>query len=61
MVEKIIVNPQKVRGLGNIVLEKDSEDFVEYLCDISEDVETINGVLEDVFTLSPNGGGSTVS
>lgn len=54
MVEKIIIAPQKVRGLGNIIMEKDSEDFVEYLCDISEDVETINGVLEEVFTLSPD-------
>ena len=53
MVEKIIVNPGKVRGLGNIVHPKMGDDFTEYMASLTVDTDTVNGVEETVYVLEP--------
>ena len=49
MVEKVIISPSKVRAYGNIMMVKDSTDFEEYNCSLTESTDTINGVLQTVF------------
>lgn len=53
MVEKIIVNPQKIRGLGNILSAKAVSDFDLYNSVLSESEDTVYGVKKSVFTLHP--------
>lgn len=43
MVEKIIINPEAIRGLGNILDPKTSDDFESYLSIVETDTEVING------------------
>ena len=52
MVEKITVSPQEVRGYGNVVDEKELEDYGSYRCDVSENSEVIKGVEERIFSVS---------
>ena len=52
MVEKITVSPQEVRGYGNVVDEKELEDYGSYRCDVSESSEVIKGVEERIFSVS---------
>ena len=54
MVEKIIINPQKIRGLGNIVSKKTEDDFTLSGCNIDEGTDTVNGVSSTVFSLESN-------
>ena len=51
MVEKIIINPNKVRGYGNIVSSKGASDFTTYACAVTETTDTVNGATEKVFSL----------
>ena len=51
MVEKITVSPQEVRGYGNVVDEKEFDDYGFYRCDVSESSEVIKGVEEKVFSV----------
>lgn len=51
MANKIIVNPSKVRGLGNIVSKKDVADFEKNYCDVTKSTENINNTSFTVYTL----------
>ena len=51
MVEKIIVNPNEVRGLGDIVSPKSDTDFIEYASNVTEGTDTVYGATEKVFSL----------
>lgn len=51
MVEKIIVNPQEVRGLGNILSAKADSDFDLYNSVLSESEDTVYGATKSVFVL----------
>lgn len=51
MVEKIIVNPNEVRGLGDIVSPKSDTDFIEYASSVTEGTDTVYGATEKVFSL----------
>ena len=51
MVEKIIINPTKVRGYGNIVSSKGANDFITYAGSITEGTDTVYGATEKVFSL----------
>ena len=51
MVEKIIINPNKVRGYGNIVSSKGASDFITYAGSISEGTDTVYGATEKVYSL----------
>ena len=51
MVEKIIINPNKVRGYGNIVSSKGASDFITYAGIISEGTDTVYGATEKVYSL----------
>ena len=53
MVEKIIVNPEKVRGLGDIVSPKTANDFELYNSEISVEEDTVYGSTMNVFLLEP--------
>ena len=52
MVEKIIVNPNEVRGLGDILSPKSDTDFIEYASSVTEGTDTVYGVTEEVFSLT---------
>ena len=52
MVEKIIINPNEVRGLGDIVSEKEATDFTTSQCTISKGADFLEGVREDVYEIS---------
>lgn len=52
MVEKIIINPIKVRGYGNIVEDHSLTDYSTSESIMSKITETVNGVLAKVYTLS---------
>ena len=47
MVSKVIVTPESVRGLGNIVSEKSTVDFITYDCSLS--------LLDGVYTMVYDG------
>ena len=49
MVEKIIVSPEDVRGLGNIVSPKSTSDFTLSDADLSSATETVNGMSLTVY------------
>lgn len=51
MVEKIIVNPEKIRGLGNILSAKAVSDFDLYNSVLSESEDTVYGATKSVFVL----------
>lgn len=51
MVEKIIINPTKVRGYGNIVSSKGANDFITYAGSITEGTDTVYGATEKVYTV----------
>ena len=42
--EKIIIQPESVRGLGNVAEQKVVDDFSLYNCILSEDTDVINNV-----------------
>lgn len=52
MVEKIIVSPQSIRGLGNIIMPKSIEDFSQYSCTNTRSDETVNGTTQKVYSIS---------
>ena len=52
MVEKIIVSPGDVRGLGNIVDPKLVGDFETELCVLDEDTEVIQSTVLSIYTMS---------
>lgn len=43
MVEKIIINPNKVRGYGNIINQHNTTDYTNYACTLTEETDTVNG------------------
>ena len=52
MVDKIIVTPEQIRGLGNIIIPKTLSDYIE--CNISSLIgkeTTINAIQSEVFEL----------
>lgn len=51
MVEKIIVNPQSVRGLGNIANEKSVTDFERHYSSIIQSDIVVNGVAMTGYTM----------
>ena len=53
MVEKIIVSPESIRGLGNIVVPKTGADFEEYNCTMEVSDDTVNGEDVTVYVLTP--------
>ena len=59
MVEKITINPTKVRAYGNIMNVKTDEDYELVDCTITEATDTINGVSMTVYLLEPDLGEST--
>ena len=50
MVEKIIVNPDEIRGGGNIALSKEVRSFRVSECNITGGSAVINGVTERVYS-----------
>ena len=42
--ERIIIQPESVRGLGNVAEQKEVDDFELYNCILSEDTDVINNV-----------------
>ena len=58
MVEKITINPERVRGLGNIISpSKTVSDFTAYNSTITSGNETINKVSTVVYNLTADVGG----
>ena len=53
MVEKIIVKPTEVRGLGNIMNVKTDEDYELVDCTITEATDTVNGASVNVIVMEP--------
>ena len=53
MVEKIIVSPESIRGLGNIVVPKTGADFEEYNCTLEVGEDTVNSETVTVYVLTP--------
>ena len=53
MVEKIIVNPNEIRGYGNILNVHSSTDYDLEDCTIEAGTDTVNGATETVYTLTP--------
>ena len=51
MVEKIIINPEEVRGLGNIMSPHSSSDYEVYMSSISSGTDTVNGQTMTVYEL----------
>ena len=51
MQDKIIVTPSEVRGLGNIVSEKELEDFLVYMSTITSTSEEVDGITRKVYAL----------
>jgi len=54
MVDKIIVNPENVRGVGNIISPKSLSDFILKKSSLNSDVESIDGIDTNVFILNYN-------
>ena len=58
MVEKITINPERVRGLGNIISpSKTVDDFTAYNSTITSTTELINKVSTVVYNLTADVGG----
>ena len=51
MVEKIIVNPEEIRGLGNIVSPHSIEDYELYNSTLEESTDTVYGSTSNVFIM----------
>lgn len=51
MVEKIIINPEEVRGLGNIMSPHSSSDYEVYMSSITTGTDTVNGQTMTVYEL----------
>ena len=51
MQDKIIVTPSEVRGLGNVVSEKELEDFLVYMSTITSTSEEVDGITRKVYAL----------
>ena len=49
MVEKIIINPNKVRAYGNVIDEHSLEDYMLNKSILVKMTDTINGVLQTVY------------
>ena len=56
MVDRVIVTPESIRGLGNIVIEKGTSDYSVFQSELSSGTDTINGEDSTVFCLSYQGG-----
>ena len=59
MVEKITIQPREVRGLGNIVSEKTSKEFLADGCRVQQQTTTVNNVSRKTF--SADGGVSVLT
>ena len=53
MVEKIIVNPNEIRGYGNIHEPTVASDWSKYGSTLSKTTDTVDGATTDVFQLQP--------
>ena len=49
MVEKIIVNPSEVRGLGDIVSSKGVNDFTKYHTKLTTTTDTVHGTTQNIY------------
>ena len=54
MVEKIIINPNKVRGYGNIMNQHSTTDYTNYACTLTEETDTVNGQTMTVYEMEDN-------
>ena len=61
MVERITVNPEGIRGLGNIVNKHDTDDYITYNCSIEEGTAIIGGVETEVYEMDTESSAITVS
>jgi hypothetical protein len=61
MVERITVNPEEIRGLGNIVNKHDMDDYITYNCSIEEGTAIIGGVETEVYEMDTESSAITVS
>ena len=52
--DKIIVNPEKVRGLGNIIISKPISDYKVYKNDLSEVTDVTEGIIAPIFKMEYN-------
>lgn len=52
MVDKIIIRPNEVRGLGDIISTKARTDFTTTDCNIIEGIDRVNGSNEKVFNIN---------
>ena len=55
MVEKIIISPDRVRGLGNIITPKETTDYELSDCALTTGADTVNGETVTVYTLEYDG------
>lgn len=55
MQDKIIVTPESIRGLGNIVIPKSPSDFQKHNSSLSSDTEEVNGTQMTVYALNYDG------
>ena len=53
--DKIIVQPENVRGLGDVLSPKSASDFEEYLSTLTSSTDTVNGASMTVYSLEYNG------
>ena len=51
MVEKITINPTKVRAYGNIINQHSTADYTNYACTLTETTDTVNGQTMTVYEL----------
>lgn len=61
MVERITVNPEEIRGLGNIVEKHTIDDYITYNCSIEAGTATIGGVETEVYEMEMGSPTVTVS
>ena len=55
MVEKIIINPNEVRGYGNILNPHSAEDYEPYLTTVTETTDTVEGRTMTVYEMEYEG------
>ena len=53
MVEKIIINPEEIRGYGNIMTSHSSSDYDLSGCSIEASTDTVDGAIVPVLVLTP--------
>lgn len=52
MVDEVIVTPERVRGLGNVLSQKSLSDFQTEQCELTEITDVVNTVDMRVFKIT---------